>query len=253
MRKEVLAEGVELWLGNCMDVMQDLPPIDHLLTDPPFEKEAHTPGRRTQASIRDDTIDAVLGFDAIDEEMRNFIPTWAKMRVSGWLMAFCQVEAVSTWRDAMEAAGLKYKRGMAWVKPDSTPQFNGRGPAQGFECIALAWCGEGHSSWNAGGKRGVYVHLTNPSNRDGTHPTEKPSALMSELVRDFTDPGQTILDPFMGSCSTGIAAVKSGRKFIGIEMDEKFFELSLRRMDAALKQADLFVAVPKPAKQEAFI
>jgi site-specific DNA-methyltransferase (adenine-specific) len=148
-RKEVIGDCT-LYLGDCMDIMPTLGKVDAVITDPPFEKEAHTAVRRTQKSIRDDK-PAELGFSAITEETRLAVPLWAKERCAGWLLAFCQVEAVSAWRDAMEAAGLKYKRGMAWVKPDSSPQFNGQMPAQGYECIATAWCGQGISRWNGGG------------------------------------------------------------------------------------------------------
>jgi site-specific DNA-methyltransferase (adenine-specific) len=221
-----------------------------VITDPPFEKEAHTPIRRTQKSIRTGESDS-LTFAAIDEETRLLVPRWAAQNVSGWMLAFCQVEAVSAWRDAMEAAGLKYKRGMAWVKPDSSPQFNGQGPAQGYECIASAWCGAGPSRWNAGGKRGVYTHNTNGPGRHGVHPTEKPVSLMSEIVADFTDVDGLVLDPFMGSGTTGVACVKLGRRFVGIELDPVYFDVACQRIEIATRQTDLFVSAPKP-KQEAF-
>jgi site-specific DNA-methyltransferase (adenine-specific) len=251
-RTEQLAEGVRVILGDCQTVLPTLIHVNHLITDPPFEKEAHTPVRRTQKSIREDEA-AELGFDAITEELRAFIPQWAKAHADGWLLAFCQVEAVSVWRDVIERADLKYKRGMAWVKPDSSPQFNGQMPAQGYECIVAAWCGQGHSVWNAGGKRGVYTHLTNPRDRHGVHPTEKPIALMGELIADFTKPGDTICDPFCGSGSTGVAAVKAGRRFVGIEKDPKFFDVACERISKALKQADLFIATPAPLKQTSFL
>lgn len=251
-RVEHLAEGVKLYLGDCREVLPTLGRVDAIVTDPPFEKEAHTPIRRTQKSIRTGVHDA-LDFAAITDDLRAQVPVWASQRCDGWLLAFCQVEAVSAWRDAMEAAGLKYKRGMAWVKPDSSPQFNGQGPAQGYECIASAWCGQGISRWNAGGKRGVYTHNTNGSNRHGTHPTEKPVSLMSEIIADFCVKGGIILDPFMGSGTTGVAAVKLGRQFVGIEIDEAYFDIACKRIQSALDAPDMFIDPPKPAKQEAML
>jgi DNA modification methylase len=236
-----------------MRIMPTLGHVDSIITDPPFEKEAHTDIRRTQKSIRTGTVDA-LDFGAITEDMRQFIPAWAAGNVSGWFMAFCQVEAVSAWRDAMESAGLKYKRGMAWIKPDSSPQFNGQGPAQGYECIATGWCGSGISTWNAGGKRGVYTHLTNASDRHGKHPTEKPIRLMSELISDFTSMGAVVLDPFMGSGTTGVSCAKTGRHFVGIELKEEYFDIACERIRKAYAQPDMFVQrqEPKPV-QEAFL
>jgi site-specific DNA-methyltransferase (adenine-specific) len=247
-REEVIGDA-RLFLGDCREVLPTLGKVDAVVTDPPFEKEAHTPIRRTQRSIRTGVHDA-LDFEAITDDLRLMLPTWAFRNCSGWLLAFCQVEAVSIWRDAMEDAGLKYKRGMAWVKPDSSPQFNGQGPAQGYECIASGWCGAGYSKWNAGGKRGVYIHNTNQPGRHGVHPTEKPVSLLSEIIGDFTEVGSLVLDPFMGSGTTGVACAKLGRRFIGIELDEAYFNVACRRIEKAYAQPDLFIAPPAPKAEQ---
>jgi site-specific DNA-methyltransferase (adenine-specific)/modification methylase len=84
------------------------------------------------------------------------------------------------------------------------------------------------------------------------HPTQKPLGLMRWCL-DFVPDARTILDPFMGSGTTGVAAVKLGRRFIGIEIEEKYFDIACRRISEALKQPDLFIERPKPAKQEAFL
>ncbi|MFG1399861.1 DNA methyltransferase [Roseixanthobacter pseudopolyaromaticivorans] len=102
--------------------------------------------------------------------------------------------------------------------------------------------------WNGGGKRGIYTHCVN-TNRQGEHPTEKPLALMMEIVGDFTRPGETICDPFMGSGTTGVACAKMGRSFIGIEQNERWFDLSCERIRKAYAQPDMFVERPTPAKQ----
>lgn len=251
MRIETIGDCT-LYLGDCRDVLPTLGPVNHIITDPPFEKEAHTDVRRTQKSIKSGMKDNI-DFGQITEELRAFIPSWAKENCTGWILAFCQVEAVSQWRDVMEAASLKYKRGMAWVKPDSSPQFNGQGPAQGYECMALGWCGTGISKWAAGGKRGVYTHNTNSSTREGTHPTEKPLTLMMELLSDFTFSGEVIIDPFMGSGTTGVAAAQLGRSFVGSEMDTRYFDIACRRIEAAYKQPRLFAEPVVKAVQESLL
>jgi site-specific DNA-methyltransferase (adenine-specific) len=72
---------------------------------------------------------------------------------------------------------------------------------------------------------------------------------MCELLSLFSNPGDLICDPFMGSGTTGVACVKLGRRFIGIEKDHKYFDIACERISAALSQGDLFVETPKP-KQE---
>ena len=121
----------------------------------------------------------------------------------------------------------------------------------GAECFVTAWCGPGLSSWNGGGRRNVFTHLTNASDRHGEHPTEKPLSLMLELVDLFTQPGDLILDPFMGSGSTGVAAVRLGRRFIGIEKDARYFEISSERIADAVSRPDMFISQRvEPAKQQ---
>jgi site-specific DNA-methyltransferase (adenine-specific) len=83
------------------------------------------------------------------------------------------------------------------------------------------------------------------------HPTMKPVGLMSWCL-EFIPSAQTILDPFMGSGTTGVAAVKLGRKFIGIEIEPKYFDIACRRISDALKQPDMFIEKPKPVEQVTF-
>src|SRR6185312_2026352 len=85
------------------------------------------------------------------------------------------------------------------------------------------------------------------------HPCSRALEHFDFLVRWWSEEGETILDPFMGSGTTGVAAVKLGRKFTGIEIDPGYFDIACRRIEAALKQPDMFIEPPKPIKQEAFI
>lgn len=120
------------------------------------------------------------------------------------------------------------------------------------EAIVAAWCGSGHSRWNGGGRRNLFRHMTNQSDRHGVHPTEKPVSLMRELIGLFSDPGNLVCDPFAGSGTTGVAAVKLGRRFAGIELDQKYYDIACRRVNDATKQQDLFIARPAPARQESW-
>ena len=76
---------------------------------------------------------------------------------------------------------------------------------------------------------------------------------MRELVMLFTNQGDTVLDPFLGSGTTGVACAKLGRSFIGIEMEEKYFDIACKRIEQAYKQSDLFIEPPKKQKQEVLI
>lgn len=251
-----MAEGVELWCGDCLQIVPALADrADHFVFDPPYEATLHAAKNSLKGlkgrKHRNDGVAELKGVDfAPIDAIRDDVVALGEAYCSGWFIAFCTPEGVAKWADAINVSKIKYKRACVWVKPDSTPQLNGQGPAQGAENFVCAWAGAGYSRWNSGGKRGVYTHLVNPSNRDGRHPTEKPLALMSEIISDFTSPGELICDPFMGSGTTGVAAVKAGRRFVGIEMDERYFEIACDRIRAALKQTDLFIEPPKRIKQD---
>lgn len=251
---ETIAEGVVLHLGDCREILPGLE-SDACITDPPYEAHMHAAKRGVkvygaQRRIRTDghANPPPVDFASIDGIRAEVAPMMVK-GCNGWLLAFCTPEGVAPWRDAIEAAGAKYKRACFWDKPDSAPQFNGQGPAMAVEAFVSAWCGKGHSRWNGGGRRNIFRHMTKQSDRHGVHPTEKPVSLMCELVELFTNAGEMVTDPFMGSGTTGVACVKLGRRFTGIEVEQKYFDIARKRISDALKQQDFFIEKPAPAIQ----
>lgn len=237
-----------LYLGDCQQIVPALS-VDHVMTDPPYEDELHKAIGRIRRNDGREMIQD-LGFDGINASRSDV----AKMIVeasNGWALVFTLAEGVRAWRDDLQSFGAKWDTVLAWIKPDASPRFNGQGAARGFENCITVWCGKGYRSWNGGGKRGIYTHCVNVG-RHGAHPTEKPAPLMMDLVADYTQPGQSILDPFMGSGTTGVACVRLGRKFVGVEVNAAYFDIACERIRKAYAQPDMFVAprAPEP-KQEA--
>ena len=154
-RVEHLAEGVTLFLGDCRDILPGIEAVDHVIGDPPYEKEAHRTDRRVMR--KSGLVAGALSFEEIGEDNRSAIAREAVRLSQGWVIFFCQAEGVAPWRDALEAAGAKYKAPMVWIKPDGMPQFNGQGPGMGFESLVAAWAGKGKSGWNGGGRHGVFT------------------------------------------------------------------------------------------------
>ncbi len=248
-RKETLAEGVELWLGDCREILPTLGKVGAVISDPPYEANAHRNDRKITGKNRG-VIATAFSFGSIDD-IRGEVAQKMVAASDGWVLTFCMLEGVAPWRDAFEAAGAKYKRAMIWIKPDAMPQFNGQGPASGFEGITAVWCGQGYSRWNGGGRVGTFTHCKNNGGKH-EHETQKPVPLLVELVKLFSNAQDIICDPFMGSGTTGVACVKLGRKFIGVEIQPRYFDIACRRISEALRQPDFFVEPPKPAKQESF-
>lgn len=222
-------DGITIYLGDCRDILPQLGLVDVVLTDPPYEAEAHTLQRRVKRGGGVMAIEA-LTFAQIDDRLRCEVSHHIGRLTRRWALAFCQVEAAPIWRVALEAAGMVYRRTCIWVKPDGMPQYSGDRPGMGYETL-MACHAAGASRWNGGGRHGVFIVNKNDG-LSGTnlHPTQKPQRLISQLVRLFSDPGELILDPFMGSGTTLVAAKNLGRKAIGIEIEEKYAEIAVKRL-----------------------
>lgn len=235
-QKKVIG-NCELYLGDCLEIMPILNKVDAVIADPPFEKEAHTQQRR----VRKGNILKTEPLPFAEITNRDSIAAMMANISRGWILVFCQAEAVQAWRESFEKGGAKYRRSMVWIKPDGMPQYSGDRPGMGYESIVSVWNGSGKSIWNGGGKCGVFVHNKNDYANGAPHPTTKPIALMKELVGLFTGHGEVIVDPFMGSGTTGVACAKLGRKFIGIEIEPKYFDIACKRIEDAYKQPDMFI------------
>ena len=219
-------DGITIYHGDCREVLPTLGPVDHVITDPPFSVTTHAGARSLLSDVR--------GGGTGDNEGRiDFAPVDAQF-VRG-VLALAQPArwtiASLDWRhvgplEQCPPSGLRFVRFGVWVKPDGAPQFTGDRPATGWEAIAILHHLGGKMRWNGGGNRAVWTH--NIAREE--HPTAKPLSLLKELVSLFTDPGETILDPFMGSGTTLRAAKDLGRKAIGIELEEKWCEVAARRL-----------------------
>lgn len=233
------------WLieGDNQTVYGQLGDVAAVITDPPYGAEVHHKDRVGRNAYGE--VDSVpIPFDQLGEFDMELLSAFASERTKGWTLIFSQDEHIPSWRDRMETLtghGTRYYRSMIWIKPNAKPNLNGDGPGKAHEMIQAYWSGGGRSKWNGGGTKGVFIHSRahTQGNSKRVHPTEKPIALMKELVRLFTNPGDVIFDPFMGSGSTGVAALELGRKFIGVERNPDYFEIAKRRIAEALSKNHL--------------
>ncbi len=231
--------------GDCLDPVAGLASlsdksVDHVICDPPYDDHTHSRARRGHTGVRESESSKratfnrsrSLGFDPITKEQMAALAVQYARVARRWIQIFCAVEMVSDWKRHVEAAGCDYVRTMAWRKIGSTPQFTGDRPAVAFEAIVLAHA-RGRKRWNGGGKHGWYEHpivLNRGAGEERVHTTQKPLDLMVELVADFTDPGDLILDSFAGSGTTAIAALMLGRRFVGWERDDNYHAIATRRI-----------------------
>lgn len=226
--------GIDIWLGDCLDVLPMLVAVTHVITDPPYSDHTHKKQwighALTKGKARNGTAFTELGFDCLSPEVRRLVAVQSARLARRWVLAFSDLEGLYEWRTDFQHAGLDYVRTCIWDKVDSAPQFTGDRPAASAEAIVCAHP-KGAKRWNGGGARNVFRHCVNGVNQGPKpHPSTKPLSLMRELITLFTDEGDLILDPFMGSGTTLVAAKALGRKAIGIEINEDYCKVAIERL-----------------------
>jgi len=219
-RKEVIGDCT-LYLGDCLGIMPTLDKVDAVVTDPPYGLGDWN-NRGTNKDRPFDS-DFTQEWDkVIDERHVNAIRNMSKYQI--------------LWGGNYFLDHLpRTKQMFIWNKNIRNMHFN--------DC-EIAWC----SGWREASR----VFDLSPNGQKKEHPTAKPLPLMKWCIEKLPDTAKTILDPFMGSGTTGVACAKLGRKFIGIELEEKYFDISCKRIQAAYDQPDLFVKPPNKTEQTDF-
>lgn len=215
--------------GDCLEWMRSLPDksVDHVITDPPYSEHVQS-NLKTNSGGNGRTVKA--GFAHITPVEIHDVTIHAARLARRWVLVFSDVESAHLWRVAGEAHGLEYIRTIFYRRLRVAPQISGDRSAASCE-VATLFHPPGRKRWNGGGRAGFYE--ASPDDRKATgHPTAKPLDLMLALVADFTDPGETILDPFAGSGTTGVAALRLGRNFMGAEKDAGHYATSCERLAA---------------------
>lgn len=213
-----------LYLGDCIDILPTLGKVDAVVTDPPYGKV-----NRESGGLR--SLDKGVA-DIVEFDEFWLADTFSKIANSVYI--WCGTEQVSEYRRAMVNAGMT-TRLCIWEKTNPSP-MNG----QHLWLSSIETCVFGRA------KGAVFnEHCASPVWRMATqpkefHPTAKPVELMKIQIKASSNEEQIVLDPFMGSGTTGVAAVQMGRKFIGIEREPKYFEIACKRIENAQRQEKLF-------------
>jgi site-specific DNA-methyltransferase (adenine-specific) len=218
-----------LWHGDSRELIEDLrPAFDFLLTDPPYELEAGRNGRVGRIKGTNAYLDKTMKelYSGFDISILKGVPNWAVFCAKGQLKKVLSETDGYTWNL------------VTWNKPNPAPLCNGK-YLPDTEYIVHAYQ-PGRLFGEYKDKSRFIVH---PSERHPfAHPTVKPIAVMSKMVRLGTLEGETILDPFAGTGSTMVAARNLGRKSVGIEISERYCEIAARRLSQ--RQMDYAEEVP---------
>jgi len=223
MRKEVIGNH-ELYMGDCLEILPTLGGVDGVVTDPPYSINGG--GSSIAGRGTDEAFDTQFYRVWFQELLR---------KIEGIAGDAAAIWATVDWRGccAVEQASVGSKFRLAgvgvWHRGGLGMGFALRKTFENFVVLA-------GQDWKRvkTNEADVWQHEWFPSNRKHDHQAEKPVVLMKRATELIG--GQTILDPFMGSGTTGVACVELGRKFIGIEINEKYFEIACKRIETAMAQ-----------------
>lgn len=220
--EKVIIGSATLYCGDCLEVLPTLPKVDACITDPPYginENEKKVASRRKLAAPKD--------YGAFD---------WDKAPPSDDLMT--HVLSAGKWLALFGGNYFNLPPSSCWLVWD---KLNGDND---FADCELCW-----TNWPKAVRRlqWRWKGMIRQGNEERHHPTQKPLQVMCWVI-DLCPKADTILDPFMGSGTTGVAAIQRGKSFIGIEREPKYFDIACRRIEDAQRQGSLLP--PEPVKQE---
>jgi len=229
-------------------VLPMLPPtsVHHVITDPPFSPNVHALQRRVMTGphqqfarqrggigkdlkYHGNPIVKRLGFGHLTPELRRLCGMHFARVARRWVVVKSDEEGRGAWQADLERAGARHLRAGTWWKLGAQPQLSGRMPAVDREAMQISHARGEAIRWNGGGKHASWCALPETltfrfpiaTDRNGTgervHTTQTPVALWLAIVEDFTDPDDLVLDPFMGSGSLGVACLRLGRRYVGLD------------------------------------
>jgi site-specific DNA-methyltransferase (adenine-specific) len=233
-----------LYTGDALAIMRELPAqsVDAVIADPPYSSGGITTAERTNKTARDKYVSSNAGhtladFEGDQRDQRSYT-YWCTLWLTealrltkprGICMVFTDWRQLPATSDALQAAGWVWRGLVVWHKPGARPHKGRFANAAEY----LLWGSRGHlgAQPEAPCFPGVYS-VASPRGDERVHITQKPLLLLRQLV-GISAPGATVLDPFMGSGTTGMAAVLEGRRFIGIEKAEATAASARDRIAAA--------------------
>lgn len=257
-------DNVILYHGDCLEVLASLSEgsVDMICADPPYNLS--NGGITCQAghmvSVDKGEWDKSKGADADHEFALQWLTACRRiLKDDGTIWISGTMHNIYSVGFALQQLGYKLLNEICWYKPNASPNLSTRYFTHSHETVIWAAKSEKNKhkfdyqlmKQMAGGKqmRSLWMDIdveddpqdiwpisTPPSaeKKFGKHPTQKPLALLERIILASTKPGDTVLDPFTGSSTTGVASVRNGRRFIGIEIDTEYLDLSVKRLDEEL-------------------
>lgn len=251
MIEPVTIGNATLYLGDCREILPTLGKVDAVVTDPPYSSGGNFRGDRmqtTSAKYQSTEHRGLYSEFAGDTRDQRAYLAWCSLWIGqclplvesgGLCLLFTDWRQLPTTTDALQCGGFVWRGIGVWDKTEAARPQKGRYRNQ---CEYFIWGSKGGMNDEGPCAPGVFRYSV--ASEEKQHIAGKPSYLIEDLLQICAT---TILDPFMGSGTTGVAAMRLGRKFIGIEIEPRYFDIACRRIEDAQKQADLFI---KPVEED---
>ena len=217
--------------------------IDLILTDPPYNLSPYSTGNLNFTWRKD------INNDLAEWDTKEFVPKdWVAeftrvLKPTGNIFAFTSYNLLGKWHEAFDPVFDTFQY-MVWHKTNPVPKVRRAGFLNSCELIVCMW-NKGHT-WNFTTQKEMHnfietpICMGNERIKDPHHPTQKPIKVLEHIINLASNEGDTVLDPFMGVGSTGMAALKLHRNFIGIEIDQSYYSAAVKRMDSIQSNLSLF-------------
>ena len=240
---EKITDRSTIAMGNCLDLIKDIPKdsVDLILTDPPYNIGGFMHKRGTNIKGMRNNHFAYSGWDDLSFSdwsalMSQFLNECSRvLKDKGALLMFMSILKVETIIELATKSGLYYKTVGVWHKTNPMP----RNMNLHFINSVEPWL-----YFIAGGKTGVFNNESKPihdfietstiscsEHNIGKHPTQKPKKILRHFVKILSNENSLVLDPFMGSGSTGVVCEQLNRKFIGFELNEEYYKIAAQRIE----------------------
>ena len=232
---------VQLWHGDCFEKMKQIPDhsVDLILCDPPYNLAKYSTGNMTfgwRGQVNNDVADwdkkTLNPADLVDEFKRVLTP-------KGNIFIFCSYNLIGKFHEAFNAEFETFQF-MVWHKTNPIPCIRKSSFLNSCELIVCLW-NKGHT-WNFTKQTEMHNFIEAPicagkeRLQNPKHPTQKPLAVLEHIIKIASNPDDVVLDMFMGVGSTGVAALKNKRRFIGIELEPAYFKAAEQRIKETISE-----------------
>ena len=228
-----MEERYKLYQGDCLDIINNIEVVDCIITDIPYNISK----KNNFKTMKDRTGRNGIDFGEWDKgfEEENLIQFIPLIKSGGSFILFHSFEQFGKLKEIFENNGLMLKDKLIWEKTNPMPRNRDRRYISNIEI--LSWYVKPKNKWTFNRQNGKYESsvLKYPSESGGGfrryHPTQKNLKMIEYLIKIHTNENDVVLDPFMGSGTTGVACMNLNRRFMGIELDESYFNIAKNRIN----------------------